>query len=131
MQLRIITILFSSRLDGFDDDLLRSFLSDKQMHGVESWHFVHEGTPCWSFCVTYTLIVAAVAAAATHAPGKKEKEAWRKRLGEQEWPVFNALRQWRKERADQERIPAYLVFTNAQLTRILLDKVALLSAQLL
>ena len=104
------------------------FLADKQVHGVESWHFVHEGTPYWSFYVSYTLPDAAPSGVVSRETGKTDKEKWRKQLGDQDWPVFNALREWRKERADKEGVPPYLVFTNEQLTRMILDKVESLSA---
>lgn len=128
MQLRLFTIPFSPRLGGFDDEPLRVFIADKQVHSLESWHFVHEGTPYWSFCIQYTLKEDVPAISASPQDAKPDKEHWRKQLKDADWPVFNALREWRKRRADEEGIPAYLVFTNEQLTRIILENVASLSA---
>ena len=55
LQVKIFTMAFSPRLGGFDDEPLREFIADKRVHSVESWHFVHEGTPYWSAFVGYTI----------------------------------------------------------------------------
>ena len=129
MQIKIFTIPFTPRLGGFDDEPLRAFLSDKQVHSIESWHFVHEGLPYWSVLTNYTVREAlpTTGVARDKAAGKAG-ESWRKQLTERDWPVFNALREWRSARAQIEGIPAYLVFTNEQLTRFVLERVGSLSA---
>ena len=128
MQLRIFTIPFSPRLGGFDDEPLRSFLADKQVHEVESWHFIYEGTPCWSFAVQYVFPAEDPAKAEGGQGQALAKVDWRKRLSDKDWPVFNALREWRKAQASNEGIPPYLVFTNEQLTQLVLGGMDSLTA---
>jgi hypothetical protein len=129
LQAKIFTIPFSARLGGFDDEPLRQFLAGSQVHALESWHFVHEGTPFWSVLLTYTLREAASGENAPAArAAENEKGNWRKRLGEADWGVFNALREWRKQRAEQEGIPPYLVFTNEQLTQAIVCRATSLAA---
>jgi len=128
LQLRLFTIPFSPRLGGFDDEPLRAFIADKQVHSLESWHFVHEGTPYWSFCVTYMLKEEPPGIRAGHQDAKPDKEHWRKQLKDADWAVYNALREWRKARADEEGIPPYLVFTNEQLSQMILGRVSTLGA---
>jgi len=127
VQIRIFTLAFSPRLGGFDDEPVRGFLADKQVHSLENWHFVHEGVPYWSVLVSYSMKVEDVPPTSQGAR-PKPAENWRKQLKDTDWPLFNALREWRKRRADEDGIPAYLVFTNEQLTRIVLDNVNSLSA---
>lgn len=128
MQVRIVTIAFSSRLGGFNDEPLRSFIADKQVHEMESWHFIHEGTPYWSICIRYTLNEGGNVGTPIRPGDKPKQENWRKRLSEKDWPVFNVLREWRKARAITEGVPSYLVFTNEQLTQIVTESVSSLAA---
>jgi hypothetical protein len=128
VQIKIFTSPFSPRLGGFDDEPLREFIADKQVHRVESWHFVYEGTPYWSAFIEYSVLVETPVKAMREKNPKAEKERWRRLLTDRDWPVFNALREWRSGRSKEEGIPAYLVFTNEQLTRMVIDKVDSLSA---
>jgi len=120
---------FSARLGGFDDEPLRTFVADKQVQGFEAWHFVHDGMPYWSVLVTYQLREAGSETTPRKAdPREKGKENWRKLLSDADWPVFNALREWRKARANEDGLPPYLVFTNEQLTRMVVDRADSLAA---
>ena len=40
---------------GFDDEPLCTFLADKQVHSLESWHFVYEGKTFWSVLGCYSM----------------------------------------------------------------------------
>jgi len=128
MQLRIFTIPFSSRLGGFDDEPLRLFIADKQVHDMESWHFIHEGVPYWSFVVSYAFLEEFPAKAEDGQGRPSAKVDWRKRLSDKDWPVFNALREWRKARSSDEGVPPYLIFTNEQLTQVALGGIDSLTA---
>jgi hypothetical protein len=127
VQVRIFTIAFSARLGGFDDEPLRIFLADKQVHSLETWHFVLEGVPYWSVLACYSIRPEESAPVAA-TQSQKGLENWRKLLSDADWPLFNALREWRKSKAKEEGIPPYLVFTNEQLTRLVVDRVGSLSA---
>ncbi|OQB36423.1 MAG: ATP-dependent DNA helicase RecQ [Candidatus Hydrogenedentes bacterium ADurb.Bin179] len=128
MQLRIFTIPFSSRLGGFDDEPLRSFIADKQVLGVECWHFLYKDTPYWSFAVQYVFSEESPVKVERGQGGSSSKVDWRKRLSDKDWPVFNALREWRKARASDEGVPPYLIFTNEQLTQLVLGGIDSLTA---
>jgi hypothetical protein len=129
LQIKIFTLPFSARLGGFEDEPLRTFVADKQVQGFEAWHFVHDGMPYWSVLVTYQLREAeSEAALRKEDTREKGKENWRKLLSDADWPVFNALREWRKGRANEDGLPPYLVFTNEQLTRMVVDRADSLAA---
>ena len=47
--------------------------------------------------------------------GKGREESWRTLVPAADLLLFNTLREWRAERARQEGVPPYIVFTNRQL----------------
>ena len=46
------------------------------------------------------------------------ESSWRSQLSEGDLPLFNALREWRAQRASREGLPPYLVCTNKQVAAI-------------
>jgi superfamily II DNA helicase RecQ len=83
----------------------------------------------WAVCVSYDDAIAPNRPAAsipTQARGNKVGS--REVLGEQEFAVFPRLQALRKEMAEQEGVPAYALFTNDQLARIVQQRVHTLTA---
>ncbi len=39
-------------------------------------------------------------------------------IGDPEWPLFDALREWRKERAEEDGVPAFVIFHDRVLTEL-------------
>ena len=60
-------------------------------------------------------------------PAKLPKVDYREKLTEEEFAVFSALRDWRKARGEDEGVPVYTIFTNAQLAEIVKKKVGSLA----
>ncbi len=50
--------------------------------------------------------------------GSKNRPDYRELLSPEDFAVFAKLREWRKEVAEKEAVPAYTVFTNEQLAKI-------------
>lgn len=72
-------------------------------------HFFREGgKPYWSVAVHYELVLA-----------ERDKSH---DLDEAQKLLFQRLREWRKETATKEGLPAYLLATNAQLTQMVQQK---------
>jgi len=65
----------------------------------------------WCFCISY---IEEQGAAKT----RRDKPDYKKLLGEQTFQKFNLLRKTRKALADDEGVPAYAVFTDAELAEI-------------
>lgn len=127
MLVRTFTLRFDSRIDGFDDEGLRAFMSDKDVKSVRDHFFLKDETPYWAFAVSYDVPPNN----GCPAPGKKAdnpKPDYRSILQEEHWPLFNVLRDWRAEKAKAEGIPPYLVFTNAELAQVTVRAPATLSA---
>lgn len=105
MDLRIFTLPFDETSESFPDEIITQFCLNKKVHRLDSQFFLQDGRPFWSVAVHYEVIL-------------KGKEPLRE-LDEEQKKLFERIRQWRKERADKEGIPAYLICTNAQLVHII------------
>lgn len=69
----------------------------------------------WSFCVTYLL----GAPPKTQQNGeRKEKVDYKQILGEEEFAHFVMLRMLRKQLAEADAVPAFAVFTDAELAEM-------------
>ena len=45
----------------------------------------------------------------------KKDDTYKKLLSENDWPLYNRLREWRAERSKEAGVPPYIIFTNIQL----------------
>ena len=74
----------------------------------------------WMICVEY---LAAAAGAGPSANGSsKGKIDYREKLSAEDFAVFSALRDVRKELAERDGVPVYAVFTNEQIAEMVTSK---------
>jgi len=108
MQARVITLRFSSMLEGFDDAPLRDFIKDKEVHALRDHFFVRNDVPYLAVMVSYSLAPLSQpspgAAAGKPLAGKGD-ESWRHLIDEAEVPLFNTLRDWRSARCKRDGVP--------------------------
>ena len=128
MQIKVFTLPYQASLGGFNDEPLREFLADKAVHGITSAFFIKDGLPHWTVMVQYNVCERFEKASVKGASASKEKEDWRKHLDEADWGLFNRLREWRAAHAREEGVPPYLIFTNKQLTQLVLSRPESLAA---
>jgi len=124
--IKTFTLRFDPRIEGFDDQGLRAFLSDKEVQSVREHFFIKDDTPYWAFVVNYDIQPTS----GEPTPGAKPRSKgpdYRSILQEEHWPLFNTLRDWRSEKAKAEGVPPYLVFTNIQLAEAVVRKVGTLA----
>lgn len=107
MPVRIITVPFDPAHDLFQDDELSKFLLNKRVKTLRPEFFQHEGRAYWSVFVEYESALSPAAARDTHA------------LSEPQQLLYQRLREWRKETAERDGIPVFLIATNSQLTEII------------
>jgi len=74
----------------------------------------HRGEGSWSFCITYQQGTEPVARK-EHEGGKID---YKEVLDAPTFALFSKLRDWRRQSAEAEKLPAYAVFTNEQLAQI-------------
>ncbi len=115
MLAKIITLKFNSMLESFDDEPLREFIKDKDVHSIRDHFFIRNDMPYLAMTVTYSMPAQLLPQPRNDA---KKDESWRELIGEKGMPLFNTLRDWRNERAKKEGLSPYIIFTNRQLASI-------------
>ena len=116
MLARVLTLRFDPQLEAFDDQPLREFLAQREVLAVRE-HFFHcNHVPYMAVMVTYALEPAT-----PHAPPPRGPRGvnWRAQVAEADLPLFDALRDWRAERARRDGVPPYLICTNQQLAAMI------------
>jgi ATP-dependent DNA helicase RecQ len=112
MLLRTITLKFNPVTEQFDEDELQEFIKDKEILSVREHFFIKHETPYLVIFITY------LPGDRDIAPDKKQKDSWKDLLSDDQLPLFDALRDWRAERAKQEGVPPYIICNNRQLAQI-------------
>lgn len=118
MLIKTFTLRFSPNLDGFDDEPVRSFMADKSIASVKEHFFIKDNIPYLTFVITYSAAPLPADAQTTKTTSDNRKDNYRKLLNEQNTPLFNQLREWRKNRSMKDSVPPYVLFTNYQLANI-------------
>ena len=103
---RIVTIPFDPAIKGFDDEVLRQFVLNKAVLHYQAAFFQEAGTGYWSVFIEYDALVEKGA--------DKELEG----LDEPQRILLERLKAWRKERAQKEGVPVYIVGTNREMGAI-------------
>lgn len=114
MKLKVFTLRIDPATGRFDDRELSEFVETCDVLSVHEQFFVHETAPTWALLVSYRELVRAGEKDRT-APGRTD---WRSELAPDRQRLFDALRNWRNERAKREGRPAYVLFTNRQMAEI-------------
>lgn len=105
MQLKIFTLPFDEETEGFPDEIISEFCLNKKVLRIETQFFRREGRPFWSVAVHYEIVLPDT---------DKLRE-----LDDSQKLLFQRLKEWRKEVAAKEGLPAYLVATNAQFIQMI------------
>jgi superfamily II DNA helicase RecQ len=105
MPFKIIAIPYSEEEETFLEEELNNFCLNKKIRSYKTEFFVNNGhRPCWTVFIEYDNVLKQI----------KPEQA----LSESEKLLFKRLSEWRKERAAKDKIPGYIIATNAQLTEL-------------
>ena len=104
MLVRILTMKFDACREIFEEADLQNFLLNKHVHAMHPQFFMQNGQAYWSVLLTYEEILP--------------RDAHAEHLGEADRALMNRLREWRKDKADREGIPVFLIATNQHLLDI-------------
>ncbi len=107
MNTSIITIPFDPERQYFNDETLKKFLLNKKVKRLEPEFFQTGGRPYWTVFVEYEPIFA--------DEGPKHNLP---QLSEPQRILFDKLRTWRREKADQQGIPVFIIATNSELAEV-------------
>ena len=110
----MITLRLDPATGRFDDHELQEFLEHREALDVSEHFFVHERIPTWVLLVSYREIEGP----AWKARSKEPRPDPAAELSAEDRPLYEALRQWRNDRARREGRPAYVLFTNRQMADI-------------
>lgn len=111
MQIKVFTIpMYDSETA---ENEINSFLRGHKIITVDKQLVQTGNNACWTFCITYIQGNDNNAAAS-----QQKKTDYKELLDEQTFAVFLKLRAIRKELADSDAVPAYAVFTDAELAEI-------------
>ena len=114
MQIKIFTIpvLGDEQLS----EEMNHFLRSHKIAGIEKSIVVNDGNSYWSFCITY--LQTAVKENVLTIGERRNKTDYKNILSEEDFAKFSKLRICRKQLAERDAIPAYAVFTDAELAEI-------------
>jgi len=116
--LRIFTLKFEEKLEGFDDSRLCEFLAGKELVRWESHLITTKNDHYWTILLEYLPAAPASPKPSGNKVRKKSNESYKDIMTEQDWPLFKSLREWRGETSKKEGVPPYILFTNLQLAKI-------------
>lgn len=115
--LKIFTLKYEEKIESFNDSILSNFLADKEVLQWESHFFERKKEYFWTVLVEYRTTFTGH----TEHVVKKESnknERYKEMLTNNDWPLFNILREWRSDMSKKEGIPPYIICNNIQLARI-------------
>ncbi len=100
-----------------DEELLNRFLLHHRVLTVHR-QFVQDGeNSFWSLAVEYLAGEGKTTGQST-GQSRKNRVDYKEVLSPEDFAVFVKLREWRKEKAGQDGVPVYTIFSNEQLAGI-------------
>ena len=106
---------------------LNGFLRSHRVVNVVREFCNDSGGAYWAVCVEYLATVSGGAGSSSNGTGK-DKIDYREKLSPEDFAVFSALRELRKELAERDGVPVYAVFTNEQIAAMVTAKADSLAA---
>ena len=100
MRARVVTLRFDPVLQAFDDAPLQEVLKAREVFSIRDHFFMRNEVP-YLVVVTYGLKPPVAEPALPEKVGGR-KGSWRALVSEADLPLFDALRDWRAERARRE-----------------------------
>lgn len=114
MQIKLFTISLFGNEDALEE--MNKFLRGNKVVDI-SKNLVQQGdVSYWTFCVTY--LIGSPPKVQQPQFEKKEKVDYKQVLGEVEFARFSLLRSIRKKLAETDAVPAFAVFTDAELSEL-------------
>jgi len=128
MRTKILTLAYTPSLAAIDDSPLTDFVRDKEVLSLREYYFEVHGLPHLLCVIDYADVALASAAQRTPNPRKDEadgaagaasaREDAGAKLAASDRALYATLKSWRNERARADGVPPYILFTNAELARI-------------
>ena len=104
---KIITIPFNNNTETFSDEILTNFTINKRVKHQSIEFFLAEGKPYWTVFLEYDTIL------------EDNTESEISGLSDAEKMLFDRLKQWRREKANDEGVPVYIIATNREIKDVI------------
>jgi superfamily II DNA helicase RecQ len=104
---KILTIPYDPATRLFNEEILTNFCLNKQIKNYKAEFFMRDGSPGWTVFLEYEPVLESGDNAETSG------------MNEAERLLFERLRQWRREQAEKEGVPTYIVATNREIKDII------------
>lgn len=105
--IKILTLTFEPDQQGFNDEALQQFLAGKTINNMHPEFFQLHGQAYWTVWIDYEPVLTVA-----------EKVKSGNDFNAVQQQLLSELQQWRREKADREKIPVYIIATNKELTHI-------------
>ena len=112
MQIQIFSIPIGGDASILDE--MNHFLRANKIIDVKKDLAMMDGNSCWTFCITYMQD----GKQADVPYGKQSKVDYKEVLEPEVFERFAALRKVRKQLSEKDAVPAYTIFTDAELAEI-------------
>ena len=117
MQIKIFSILIGGGDSMMEE--MNHFLRANKIIDIKKELAMIDGNSCWTFCITYLQDNRpADTFTANSKSGSGTKVDYKEVLDAETFERFSAFRKIRKQIAESEAVPAYAVFTDAELAEI-------------
>ncbi len=107
MPLRILTIPFDGEKECFFDDEVHKFCLNKKVKRTETHFFQNNNKAYWTILIEYDDIL------------EEEKNNHQINLNEPEKLLYQRFREWRKNKAESDGVPVYIVATNSEVMELI------------
>lgn len=104
---------------------LNTFISQNKVLNIEKYFVADGANSFWSVCVTS--VSSQQPFSPSTAQGKRPKIDYKEILSPEDFTIFAKLRELRKNLSNADGVPAYSVFNNEQLSKLVTNKVKTLA----
>ena len=115
MLIKIFTIEFNAQSKSFDDAEIVAFLKDKVLLSVKDYLIEEGGKKFLAVVITFSVKEQRELIGAKNVGQSKD---WEKLINVDNQPLFEALKNWRRDESKRQGLPPFIIFTNKQLADI-------------
>ncbi len=122
MEYRFFTLSFDPGNCNFDDTELRDFMKNKNIISCTEQFFMYQSHPYWGIVVKYIpqKETRQISTRSEHTDSQNtdSKEEYKKVLREEDWPLFQRLKEFRSKEAEKINQAVYTIANNMKLAKI-------------
>ncbi|MBF0343241.1 MAG: HRDC domain-containing protein [Nitrospirae bacterium] len=106
MPVRIFAIPFVSEKGCFFDEEVNNFCLNKKVRKMETYFFQSDGKPYWTILIEYNEVL-------------KDEKTPDVNLDEPEKLLYQRFKEWRKNKAEADGVPVYIIATNSEIMELI------------